>query len=79
MDDPFETDAAKPGPDEPTPAGVTPNKPKDPSVYGTQWGDSGGQRPVDGPNAADRPAPITKPSEAQGEGDGDTEPPNLPP
>jgi len=72
MDDPFEHDAAKPGPDQPAPAGVTPNKPKDPSVYGTQWGDSGGQTPVGGPNASDRPAPIKKSPETQGEGDPDS-------
>ena len=78
MDDPFEDDIGKPEPDEPKPAGVTPNKPKDPSVYGTQWGDSGGQRPAD-PQGRDRPAPIKKPPEAQGEGEGDSTPPTLAP
>ena len=77
MDDPFENDVT-PGPDEPIPAGVTPNKPKDPSVYGGQWGDSGGQKPA-GPDGRDRPAPISKPSEAQGEGEGDSTPPTLAP
>ena len=77
MDDPFEDDAAHPEPDGPTPAGVTPNKPKDPSVYGTQWGDSGGQKPVGGSVTSDRPATIKNPRESQGEGEPDNSAPNL--
>ncbi len=60
-----------PEPDEPIPPGVTPNKPKDPSVYGGQWGDSGNPKPVE-PEKTDRPDRIKPPAEPNGEGTPDS-------
>jgi len=62
---------SSPRPDEPKPQGVTPNKPDDPDVYGTQWGNVGGQKPKDEPS--DRPKPISTPDKQKG-----ATPPNPP-
>ncbi len=75
MPDPFDDDVAKPGPDEPTPPGVTPNAPKDPSVYGNQWGNVGGQKPKAPPS--DRPDQITTPDNDDAPQPGSTAPPSL--
>ncbi len=77
MPDPFDDDFATPEPDEPIPPGVTPNHPKDPSVYGGQWGDTGGHMP--GGGSTDRPTPIRKPAEPQGQGEPDAPPPTQAP
>lgn len=66
-----------PEPDEPNPPGITPNKPKDPDVYGTQWGDVGGQKPKTTPQ--DRPKPISTPSEENGQSEADPPPPEATP
>jgi hypothetical protein len=65
-------DPKPPEPDKPTPSGVEPNKPKDPSVYGGRWGAAGGQKPKDPP--PDRPAPIKPPDESSGQPDPDSPP-----
>jgi hypothetical protein len=62
-----------PAPDEPNPPGVTPNQPDDPDVYGSQWGDVGGQKPKKAPS--DRPNPISTPKEDQGAPAANTEKP----
>jgi hypothetical protein len=65
MDDP-----KPPEPDTPKPPGVEPNKPKDPSVYGGQWGDSGNPKPKSSP--LDRPQRIKSPKGPTGEPDPDS-------
>jgi hypothetical protein len=61
-----------PQPDEPQPPGTTPNKPKDPDVYGGQWGGPGGAKPAKEP--PDRPQKIKPPAEDEGNRTPDTPP-----
>jgi hypothetical protein len=64
-----------PQPDEPNPPGVTPNKPKEPSVYGGRWGNSGGHKPGRTP-PPDRPERIEPPNPQDEPQQGPTAPPS---
>lgn len=75
MPDPRDHQGAAPEPPEPTPPGVTPNKPKDPDVYGTQWGDVGGQKPKKPPT--DRPDRIGTPGNDDAPPPSRTAPPGV--
>ena len=66
-----------PQPDEPNPPGVTPNKPKDPSVYGGHWGESDGDKSGDTP-PPDRPDRIKSPAGGDMPQPGRTAPPTIP-
>jgi len=66
-----------PEPDEPNPPGVTPNKPKDRSVYGGHWGKTDQTRPDETP-PPDRPDLIEPPDNGDQPQPTPTAPPTTP-
>ena len=58
------------------PPGVTPNQPKDPGVYGGEWGETGKSKSPT-PPPLDRPQPIEAPDKGDAPPPRRTAPPGL--
>jgi hypothetical protein len=65
-----------PEPDAPIPPGVTPDKPKDPSVYGGHWGKTDQTKPGE-PPPPDRPDKINPPDDGDQPQPTPTAPPTI--